>query len=90
MGIKLAKALGNDVVAISTNAKKEQIAKDKGADFFVISSSEESMQTQMGKCDLILNTVSANHDLNVYIPLLKQGTISHKFPHFFNYNSFPY
>ena len=74
MGIKFAKALGNEVVAISTNSKKEKLAKDKGADFFIISNDEESMQTQMGKCDLILNTVSTNHDLNVYIPLLKQGT----------------
>ena len=73
MGIKIAKALGNNVMAISTNAKKEQIAKDKGADFFVNSKDEESVKAHMGKCDLILNTVSANHDLNVYIPLLNKG-----------------
>lgn len=73
MGIKIAKALNNEVIAISTNAKKETIAKDKGADIFVNSNNEASMKTQMGRCDLILNTVSANHDLNIYIPLLNRG-----------------
>merc|ERR1712048_926668 len=76
MGIKLAKALGNDVMAISTSAKKEQMAKEKGADFFCVSKDEESMKANAYKCDLILNTVSANHNLTVYMPLMrKNGTI---------------
>ena len=34
------------------------------------------MKTEYGKCDLILNTISASHDVNIYIPLLnKSGTI---------------
>jgi uncharacterized zinc-type alcohol dehydrogenase-like protein len=35
MGIKLAKALGHTVYAISSSASKESLAKEKGADFFV-------------------------------------------------------
>ena len=31
------------------------------------------MKAHAGKCDLILNTVSANHDINTYIPLLAKG-----------------
>jgi len=73
MGIKLAKAMGNDVLAISTSPRKEAMAKEKGADFFVSSKDPEGMKAHAGKCDLILNTVSANHDINTYIPLLAKG-----------------
>lgn len=41
MGVKLAKALGHKVTAISTSANKEQLAKDKGADTFVVSTNAE-------------------------------------------------
>ena len=41
MGIKLAKAMGNKVVAISTSSKKEAMAKAKGAEVFVVSKDEE-------------------------------------------------
>lgn len=76
MGIKIAAALGHDVVAISTSPKKEEIAKKKGATHFCVSTDPESVKANANSCDLILNTVSANHDLNVYIPLLvKNGTL---------------
>lgn len=76
MGIKLAKALGHQVVAVSTSASKEQLAKDKGADVFVVSSDNQSVTAAAGTCDLILNTVSGNHDINTYLPLLaKNATI---------------
>lgn len=76
MGIKLARALGNNVVAISTSIKKEQMAREKGATGYVVSTDPESIKANAGTCDLILNTVSANHDINTYIPLLKKsGTI---------------
>jgi len=61
MGIKLAKALGHRVVAISTSNNKEKMAKEKGADAFVVSTDPESMAAESNKIDLILNTVSANH-----------------------------
>ena len=73
MGIKLAKAMGNKVVAISTSDKKEALAKSKGADVFVVSSNPESIQANKFSCDVVLNTVSAKHDLNLYLPLLKKG-----------------
>lgn len=76
MGVKLAKALGHDVVGISSSDKKEKIAFEKGATHYVNMKSEESRLACAKKCDIILNTVSANHDLNVYLPLLaNSGTI---------------
>lgn len=76
MGIKLAKALGNEVIAISTSSKKEALAKEKGASGFVVSKDPKSIEAHAGTCDIILNTVSVDHDINTYIPLLKkQATI---------------
>merc|ERR1719336_60948 len=70
MGVMLAKAMGNTVTAISTSPNKEAAAREIGADNFVVSTSPESMAGAAGSLDLILNTVSANHDLNTYLPLL--------------------
>ena len=70
MGIKLAKALGHDVIAISTSANKKALAEEKGASGFVVSKDPESIKAHAESCDLILNTVSVDHDLNVYVPLL--------------------
>lgn len=44
MGLKMAKALGHTVVAISTSNKKEELSKEKGADHFVVSTDPESMK----------------------------------------------
>jgi uncharacterized zinc-type alcohol dehydrogenase-like protein len=74
MGIKLAKAMGHDVVAISTSAGKEALAKEKGATHFCVSTDPESINKHSNTCDLILNVVSANHDLNVYLPLLRKSS----------------
>ena len=61
MGIKLAKAMNHRVVAISTSSNKKDLALSKGADAFVISSDADSMKSEAGKLDLILNTVAAPH-----------------------------
>lgn len=76
MGVRLAKAMGNTVTAISTSPNKEAAAREIGADNFVVSTDPESMKTAGMSLDLILNTVSANHDLNHYLPLLaNKGTL---------------
>jgi len=61
MGIKMAKAMGHRVVAISSSDAKKEMSMEKGADAYVASSNPESMQAEAGKCDLILNTISASH-----------------------------
>jgi uncharacterized zinc-type alcohol dehydrogenase-like protein len=76
MGIKISKALGHDVMAISTSAKKEEMAMKKGAPHFCVSTDEESLKKNGGLCDIILNTVSANHDASKYLSLLNHnGTL---------------
>lgn len=75
MGIKIAKALGHKVVAVSRTADKEALALSKGADFYVASSDKESISKQAKKVDLLLNTISANHDLNVYLPLMNTNGV---------------
>lgn len=75
MGIKIAKALGHDVVAISTSAAKKEMAASKGATHFCVSTDAESLKAHAGMCNLILNTISADHDLNTYMPLLAKGGV---------------
>jgi len=65
MGIKIAKAMGNTVTAISTNRKKEETARQLGATNFVVSTDPESMATATRSLDLVLNTISANHQVDV-------------------------
>ena len=70
MGIQLARAMGNTVTAISTSPAKEAAAREIGADSFVVSTSKESMAAAAGSLHLIVNTVSAKFDANLYLPLL--------------------
>jgi len=70
MGVQLAKAMGNKVTAISTSPSKEAAAKEIGADTFVVSTDPESMKKAAMSCDLILNTVSVDHEAAHYISLL--------------------
>ena len=74
MGIRLAAAMGNTVTAISTSPRKKEAALKIGAKNFVVSKDEEQMKAAARSLDLILNTVSANHQesvtifLTVYVP----------------------
>ena len=80
MGVRLAKAMGNTVTAISTSPNKEAAAKEIGADNFVVSTNPESLKDAGGSLDLILNTVSADHDINIYLPLLVSTPPSCRYP----------
>ena len=76
MGIQLAKAMGNIVTAISTSPHKEAGARQLGADHFIVSSQPDSMAMGAKSLDLILNTVSADHDLTALLGLLaRDGTV---------------
>ena len=50
-----------------------ELAKQKGAEGFVVSTDTASMAAEAGKMDLILNTISANHQVAHYLPLLRTG-----------------
>lgn len=76
MGLKLAKAMGHTVVAISTSPNKKEMAMAKGADAFVVSKDPDSMAANARTCDLILATLSAVHEVSFYLSLLRyNGTI---------------
>ena len=57
MGVRIAKAMGNTVTAISTSPNKEAAAKEIGADNFLVSTDPEMMKAGADSLDLILNTV---------------------------------
>ncbi len=72
MGVKLAHALGAHVVVFTTTAGKTEDARRLGADEVVISRNSNEMQKHAGSFDFILDTVSADHDINSYLSLLRR------------------
>jgi len=76
MGVKFAHALGAEVTVLSHSPSKEADARSLGADHFVVTSDRAQLQSVKRKFDLILNTVSAEHDINDYFGLLAtDGTL---------------
>ena len=76
MGVKFAAALGADVTVLSHSPKKEKDALAMGAHHFVDTSNPDNFAKHAGNFDVILNTVSAELDINQYINLLKlNGTL---------------
>lgn len=73
MGVKIAKAMGAEVTIFSTSPSKEADAKALGADHFVVTKDPANMEPLAGTYDFILDTVSADHDVNVYLNLLGVG-----------------
>jgi uncharacterized zinc-type alcohol dehydrogenase-like protein len=77
MGVKFANAFGAHVVLFTTSPKKTEDALRLGAHEVVISKNDAEMQKHAASFDFILDTVSAEHDLNAYIALLKRdGTMT--------------
>lgn len=71
MAVKWGVVFGAEVTVLSTSPNKEQAAKDLGAHKFVVTSNEEQFKAVQGNFDFILDTVSAPHDINLYLSLLK-------------------
>jgi uncharacterized zinc-type alcohol dehydrogenase-like protein len=75
MAVKFGVAFGAEVTVLSTSPKKEVDAKKLGAHKFVVTTDTEQLKSVTGYFDFILDTVSAPHDLNLYISMLKtKGT----------------
>jgi uncharacterized zinc-type alcohol dehydrogenase-like protein len=70
MGVKFAVSMGAEVTVISTSASKEKDAKKLGAHDFMLINSKEHKKKYDSYFDVILNTVSANHDYEQYLDLL--------------------
>jgi uncharacterized zinc-type alcohol dehydrogenase-like protein len=72
MGVKFAHALGAHVVVFTTSPNKKEDARRLGADEVVISKNANEMQKQVESFDFILDAVSADHDINSYLNLLRR------------------
>lgn len=71
MGVKFAHALGAHVVLFTTSPGKTEDAIRLGADEVVVSKNPDEMKKQANSFDFILDCVSADHDINAYLNLLK-------------------
>ena len=76
MAVKIAKALGTEVTVLSTSEAKQKDAIRLGAANFAVSSDPQTFTKLQGYFHYILDTVSAPHDYNAYLNLLKtDGTM---------------
>src|SRR5580698_738705 len=72
MGVKFAHALGAHTVLFTTSPNKVEDALRLGADEVVLSRNADEMAKHAGSFDFILDAVSADHDINAYIHLLRR------------------
>ncbi len=72
MAVKLAHAMGAHTVAFTTSPSKKDDALRLGADEVVISRNSDEMSKHAGSFNFILDAVSAAHDINAYINLLRR------------------
>ena len=76
MAVKQAAAMGAEVTVLSTSDRKKADAERMGAKHFLINSDKTAMAAAAEKFDLILNTVSATHEIASHVQLLaKDGTM---------------
>lgn len=76
MAVKIASALGTEVTVLSTSEGKRKDAERLGAAEFAVTSDPQTFRRFDRRFDFILDTVSAQHDYNAYINLLKtDGTM---------------
>lgn len=76
MAVKFGVAFGAEVTVLSTSPSKEVDAKKLGAHKFVVTTDEVQVSAARGTFDFILDTVSAEHDFNMYLSLLRtNGTM---------------
>jgi alcohol dehydrogenase (NADP+) len=73
MGVKIAKALGAKVTVLSHSPGKREGALRLGADDFIGTRDATVFQKNAGRFDFILDTVSAQHDYNAYLQLLRRN-----------------
>jgi alcohol dehydrogenase (NADP+) len=77
MALKFAHAFGAKVVLFTTSPGKTEDAKRLGADEVIISKNIDEMNAHAGTFDFIIDAVSADHDINIYLNLLKRdGTLT--------------
>lgn len=76
MGVKLAASFGAEVTVLSHSSSKAADARRLGAHDFVLTSGTNALAPLAGRFDVILDTVSAEHDVNAHLNCLKRdGTL---------------
>jgi len=75
MAVKLAASLGAEVTVFSTSKTKEQDARRLGAHDFVVSLDPKNLDALASRLDFILDAVSAPHDVNAYLNLLRRDGV---------------
>jgi uncharacterized zinc-type alcohol dehydrogenase-like protein len=75
MAVKFAASFGAEVTMLSTSPSKEADARRLGAHKFLLTTNESNVKSVKGYFDFILDTVSAPHDYNLYLSLLKTDGI---------------
>lgn len=73
MAVKFGKAFGADVVLFTTSPNKIEDGLRLGASQVVVSKDPTQMTPHTGTFDFILDAVSADHDVNAYVSLLKRN-----------------
>ena len=75
MAVKFAVAFGAEVTMLSTSPSKEADAKKLGAHKFVLTTNADNLNAVKGYFDFIIDTVSAPHDYNLYLSLLRTNGV---------------
>lgn len=75
MAVKLASSMGAEVTVLSRSKSKEADAQRLGAKYFKLSSDPETMKSMAGTFNYIIDTVSADHDYNEYLALLRTNGV---------------
>jgi len=71
LAVKIAKAMGAEVIAFTTSPAKSEEAKKLGADETVLSTDVEAIAKYNRKLHFIIDSVPAKHDVNMYLNLLR-------------------
>jgi uncharacterized zinc-type alcohol dehydrogenase-like protein len=71
MAVKFAASFGAEVTMLSTSNSKQADAKGLGAAHFINTKDEKAMEKNKNQFDVIINTISASHNINSYVSLLK-------------------
>jgi uncharacterized zinc-type alcohol dehydrogenase-like protein len=71
MAVKLAASMGAEVTMLSTSKSKEADARKLGAHDFQLTNDPQALKKLAGRFDLLIDTISVQHDLNAYLGLLR-------------------
>ena len=72
MAVKLAASMGAEVTVLSTSRGKQDDARRLGAQGFEVTREPGTFERLAGKLDLIIDTISAPHDYNAYLGMVRQ------------------